>query len=147
MLVALDSPDHLFIAGAQRVLESRDAGLSWISLPTPDPTITSSLAALPDGTLLLAGSMGLPSGAQFRSTDYGKTWERFADGGAKFYVSPSRPTTVFASSWGPLRRSDDSGETSMTVSPPDIHLGEGVAETAEGKFVVPVLGLGLVAFE
>lgn len=148
MLVAYDSTGHLFIpAGGRELAESRDGGRSWISLTTPETTAISELAILPDGTLLLAGSMGLPPGAQFRSTDSGNTWQRMAEGGAEFFVSYSRPTTVFASNWDGLRRSDDSGETWTAISPPGLRLAQGMAEVAEGKFVVPVSGFGLVAFE
>ena len=70
------------IAPDGRVVVSEDAGMSWVSIPSPAASATSlAMATGSDGELRLA--LGTADGAAFHSADRGLTWDRVAPGVAE----------------------------------------------------------------
>lgn len=101
---------HGFAVGAYGYfLETRDAGEHWaVRSITADDRHFNAIAALGNGTLLIAGE----AGTLLRSTDAGLTWQPLASpyAGSWFGILPvGKNGTVIFGLRGKLYRTDDAG--------------------------------------
>ena len=92
---------------ASGLVTSADGGRTWTSLGAPPTYPLTSLAATPDGRVLLAGS---PDGL-YRSSDGGRTWAKTGYVGSAFAVAVSADgaTVALVSKEAEFFRSQDGG--------------------------------------
>jgi photosystem II stability/assembly factor-like uncharacterized protein len=109
--VAMNGPrgPRLVAVAATGLVDSDDGGRSWIAIGDPGLYPIVSLAAIHDGTVLIAGG---PDGLR-RSDDGGRTWKNPGFPGDPFAVAISGTgrTVALVTRKGEFFRSDDGGTT------------------------------------
>ena len=110
-----DDPDLVFSAQDSIVYRSIDGGRTWSRIASFD-FINGLFVHSTDAAVFVAGARSGSLAGIFKSVDGGATWNQTLSGSFHIFVehfasSDAHPSTIYASTYDAIYRSDDSGET------------------------------------